>query len=664
MAKGKIEKLDKAGKNLTIKGKEYSIGKKTWNREGLENKIDVGVEIEFNIKGANFEFIKVVSSEEKSFDRGHRRSNDGFSRGSVKKMELFSYPYNFVGLSSEVKRDTYRKGEYSGTIECTLRNISPLFIAGEKLDDGSGHQREYFLHDGKNYLIPGSSIKGGIRSVFEAVTASCIRNIEGERLEERKTAGDFNDRIYGIIKRLPTKDEDGLIVEAGVARISHENIPSEYRRGRDLIEGWHPLELTAGIKNYESSNTDKDPRLVRDLGEVTGRAQIDGGLFIGSQIYGKKKEKIIFKKQDGKNYPLTFEEYENIRYIVNQRKAREAKADKKYNFEAPISGDAIIFQADSKGRAKNLAFSEIPRLRYKLSPYDLLKEDYKGCKTIKKACLTCRTFGMAGNDKESKTISEEDKDVLSARGKVFFTDAKADKKEIDSKGGIQSEAKLIKSLGEPHPTQMAFYLEKGGKNDTYDSSNSIRGRKFYWHHKDKLEKNYNDFKKSITPEEKAKHNSSIQFMNYGNEFTFSVRYESLDKEELDALVYSLELEEGMLHKVGKAKALGFGSCKITVDKITSDSLAKYNSFDFAQENLDKSSLISNYLKTNYGESKERKELQMIMGVKNVLDFSKSPFPEDEIPNKPRRGYNTLNWFMNMKKQYKESFRLPEILEYK
>ena len=58
--RGKIENIDKGNKTITIKGQEYQIGKKTWNAENLEQNLEVGLEIEYEIKGANFDFKRIV----------------------------------------------------------------------------------------------------------------------------------------------------------------------------------------------------------------------------------------------------------------------------------------------------------------------------------------------------------------------------------------------------------------------------------------------------------------------------------------------------------------------------------------------------------------------------------------------------------------------------
>ncbi|MGL6099332.1 MAG: TIGR03986 family type III CRISPR-associated RAMP protein, partial [Fusobacteriaceae bacterium] len=312
-----------------------------------------------------------------------------------------------------------------------------------------------------------------------------------------------------------------------------------------------------------------------------------------------------------------------------------------------------IFQKTGNGVAKNLAFSEIPRLRYKYSPYDLIPNGLKSCETIEDACMACQIFGMIGNNKEE--TKEEDKDKSSLRGRVFFKDATIPVKKAD----IQSEPKLIKSLGEPHPTLTGFYLDKG----TYDNNTSkIRGRKFYWHHKDKIDKDYPKFKTSITPEGQEKHNSSIQFMNSGNVFEFEVSFKDLQEEELGLLLLTLELEPGMLHKFGKAKGLGFGSSEVKVEKLLLNSKDRYSSFDSMYEEFDMKELFIDSFKTKFDfENKESwKDLKIIMNETNKCNFTQSPFPEREEKGKK----NTLNWFMHMKSEHKDDFKLPKIQDYK
>lgn len=640
---GKIEKIDIENKKVTIKGKEYQIGKATWNREELAKKLEIGMDIEYELKGPNFEYKGITTKKvQTNFNDNKKNQNKNQNNGPA---EIFDYPYNFVRFEEKVIRKERVNSGISGTLECSLITHSPLFIPGLKKVNSNGHSKEYFLEENNNYVIPGSSLKGTLRTVLEAVSNSCIINIEEEQLEERKTAGDFNDRKYGIIRRVPTKDEDGLIIEAEVVRVSHSAL-SKYKSGKKGQVGFYPLKFSHDIYNYVSSDQDKDKKVLEDISSVTKKEDVEGVLWISSDIYGKTKEKILIPKKTETRFKLTTTEYENIQYILKQRKEREEKVGKQFQIEKLKSGDPIIFQNDMDN-SKNLAISEIPRLRYKYSPHELLDEELRSCKNIENACAACRVFGMTGEQKK------DEKKNINSISKVFISDAVIPKKDAN----IKNEPILIKSLGEPHPTLTSFYLNSGD----YNSKSKLRGRKFYWHHSDKINKDVESFYKSLKPTKEEKHNSSIQFMNYGNEFKFNIRFENMTEEEFGLFIYSIELEAGMLHKIGKAKAFGFGSCKIEIANMILDNEYKYSDFVIKnQANVDKNQYIKAFKETySYNNSIQEKDLKLIMSSSNKLDFSISPFPEME----DKRGEkNTLEWF-KVKKRNK-SFKLPNIQDYK
>ncbi len=56
-------------------------------------------------------------------------------------------------------------------------------------------------------------------------------------------------------------------------------------------------------------------------------------------------------------------------------------------------------------------------------------------------------------------------------------------------------------------------------------------------------------------------------MKSGAAFTFRVQFENLAPLELGALLYAVELEDQMVHRLGYAKPLGFGSVKVTVETV-------------------------------------------------------------------------------------------------
>lgn len=669
MAQGKVIEMNTETKKVIIetsKGKEeYKVGKKIFN----ERKFEVGDTIIYEIKGPNFDFKRIVSSLE---NNSISKKQTGNIVKQSKLTKIFSYPYNFVSLgeSKNINRKSIseNKGNLSGKIKCTLTNLTPLFISGAEGSSNAQHKIETILQDNGNYIIPASSLKGEIRNIVEVITNSCIKNVETERLEKREQAG-TRTNIFGLIKRLPNEKmkEDGLIVEAVKIKI-HKSVLEGKQPGFYLIKVNKSIGQyidREGKKTYRRG--EKDPNAINDsfvFKKVTEGGTEDAVLWISPNIYGKQYEKIIVKKDfvdkgKGRNFIFSLSEYEDLKYLINQRKERdkdEKERDKKIGIDEIQVNDSIIFE-ETSGKATHLAFSEIPRLRYKYSPYSLIPKAFQPCSSLKELCFACRLFGTTGNSQEEKKSSDE---ITAHIGRVFITDARTPNRKEKL-----SEIVTLKALGEPHPSLARFYLTEG----SYDSEGTeIRGRKFYWHHSEKIKygENYKNYISSITTDEKAKYNSSLSFLKPKNTFEFEVEFKNLTDEELGVLIYSLELEEGLLHKFGKAKAFGFGSSKIEIKELLLKSEDRYINFITSYKNEDcqkyKSIAVKEYI---LDSKKEIQELKAILSEKNNLDFSKSPFPESHIFDKKtgdinkKRGYNTLNWFMENK-----DVRLPNILDYK
>ena len=580
----------------------------------------------------------------------------------------FVYPYNFVSLgkSKNINRKSVKEniGNLSGKLKCSLKNKTPLFI-GSGISSGFNHKTEEILKDNGNFIIPASSLKGEIRNIVEVITNSCIKNVETDRLEKREKAGGRTN-IFGLIKRLPNEKtgEDGLIVEAVKVKIHKDALKEKH-------PGFYPIKVNKSIvrhvdkpgrKTYKK--WEKDPDAINDFytfDKVTQGGTEEAILWVSASIRNKKYEKILVKKDfvekgKGKNFLFSLTEYEDLEYLIAQRNERDkdvANKNQKIDRKKIQVNDPIIFQLDGEN-AINLAFSEIPRLRYKYSPYSLIPKEFQPCSSLDNLCFACRLFGTTGNSNEEKKSNE----MTSYMGRVFIADAKCSEKKEKL-----SEVITMKPLGEPHPSLARFYLTKG----SYDDANvSIRGRKFYWHHSDKIKagENYKKYLDSITTDERAKYNSSLSFLKPNNIFEFEVEFKNLTEEELGVLIYSLELEDGMLHKFGKAKAFGFGSSKIEIKELLLKSQDRYKSFAISYEKEDKN-IYKDIAKEIYVcENKEEiKELKAILVEKNSLDFSKSPFPEFGVNNKNgEKVFNTLNWFTK-NKEFKD-VELPKILDYK
>jgi len=107
-------------------------------------------------------------------------------------------PYDFVPFPKERPDRTKGAGQdklnpclLSGTLELTLHTLTPVHVGSGYSDFIKADDREYLaaLQASKpvreddttcrRYLVPGSSIKGAVRSIVEAITRSCIRITQG-----------------------------------------------------------------------------------------------------------------------------------------------------------------------------------------------------------------------------------------------------------------------------------------------------------------------------------------------------------------------------------------------------------------------------------------------------------------------------------------------------
>ncbi len=184
---------------------------------------------------------------------------------------------------------------------------------------------------------------------------------------------------------------------------------------------------------------------------------------------------------------------------------------------------------------------------------DLLKP----CADNARLCIACRLFGMMGRGSNAKVL----------KGKVSIGDAALVKGDGHTKS-------MDVYLGQPKTTHGAFYLSP--------DTNSVDGkiRKYYFHQPLRQEK-------LTAPTGKAADSKwQIQALPHDHKFRFEVQFHNLTEPELALLLYVIALEEEvsvtipqekggnlnltgpMRHKVGYAKSLGGGSCRISIEALT------------------------------------------------------------------------------------------------
>lgn len=147
-----------------------------------------------------------------NYHNGNTHHSGNGSRNSSYKSSnrVFTHfataPYNFVSYDNQnLLGPSSDKELYSGTIECTLKALTPLLVASstEKTDNKG---REFLKLDNGKLVIPGSSLKGMVRSYVEALSRSAISIINDNRVFYRNvTEKDGSD--YKRLGNFPKQGE-------------------------------------------------------------------------------------------------------------------------------------------------------------------------------------------------------------------------------------------------------------------------------------------------------------------------------------------------------------------------------------------------------------------------------------------------------------------------
>ena len=236
-----------------------------------------------------------------------------------------------------------------------------------------------------------------------------------------------------------------------------------------------------------------------------------------------------------------------------------------------------------------------------LNYHPKLPDEFKKCESANCLCIACRMFGMTqGSDQESNFL---------LLGKVSFNDA------VEIKICAHPAIYTIPLL-EPKPRHRAFYLSQ--------SQQRIAGRKFYFHQPSGIQVEH----------KKSNYNQHIKPIDKGSQFAFSVQFTNLEPVELQTLLYALDLEPEMRHKLGYGKPVGLGSVHFDIKKLT---LIDYSSrYTTNQKTVYASEKLKTYLSTETLQFTTDKKSSTLNALRRIWRWNPS--------NKTAYRYPRRSWF--------------------
>ncbi len=480
---------------------------------------------------------------------------------------------------------------YSGTIELSIENITPLFIGGNK------ESSESFAPAGRT-IIPGSELRGMTKNLFKMVT--CGGWQPGEDMVDRH----LYYRCMMASHRDPQNKElcvhytDYMTSMDAMGKIKKNARPGFLVKRRSgyviypLMENkLHSIPIKSYMAKYHLSDKDVRKSCVLWDGQT---AYIQAGLLSTRKLLTKDeidRSTEAQRKTWGKQYYkyMSLSDLDKSKcYEVPAEIIAEYQDDKNRRGmdlikRSPQKGDKMperlagleeyqsiipcfFFLEDGSDRVKSFGHGQSYRIPYDCSTMDAVEEE------MKKGTID---FAAAVFGKSSKAASWA--------SRVAFDDAVPEKLT-----GTCGKAKAH-ALMQPNPTSFQLYLAQDHKEKLlfWDSHGAkIRGYKLYWHNKDGHDWKASETERMNLENERDENAASllkeINPLKSGNRFKGNIRFRDLTKEELGALMkvfYLAQDGEDIAYKIGMGKSIGLGSIRIVPELYLEDGSRYQELFD-------------------------------------------------------------------------------------
>ena len=528
----------------------------------------------------------------------------------------------------------------SGRITCQLETVTPLFVSDaedKQVEKEMGAKKKHFSYRffrlGDQKAIPASSLRGMVRSVFEAVTNSAFSNLGGERLSYRLPSGEVqklvparvvkqkqDDQVNCFLHLLPGSapfapqlgQKKGLY--AAPARFYEAVKPTGRRRHNPPPPIANSHQWQHGQAYFAILRQVKFPPSWRVLDLLPTQEEAEkklrvlqrewqdklvvrsGWLCKTNQNSDSKNSERFFFREPGRQdvpeqIPLPKAAREKYESLILDYQTRHESDVKKRRRPDQLEGDDIAFSrfilqkkerqlqggelvyVHLNGRSPHLEVDFIAPVSWPRVAYNREIIDLlpKHLQRNKNLELLDPASRVFGWVHGGK---DQKRDIAYA-GRVRFSHG------LLQKAGESVGKKTLSILGSPKPTTTRFYLidrikkePQNGRSDLsagYDGNNQLRGRKFYRHFFPREE--------HLTKTEQSDQNRTIRDAEgKGAIFTFTVEFENMAPVELGALLWALTLDGKGVHKLGYGKPLGLGSVDISVsDMVLYDMVSRYGS---------------------------------------------------------------------------------------
>jgi CRISPR-associated protein (TIGR03986 family) len=542
-------------------------------------------------------------------------------------------PYNFVALPkqaqpvdspvAQVDQSRYDDALLTGQIQCEFETKSPLYTRclmspeffreyGDKkfheLTQAQREERAQFYQQHSNPVVPGSSLRGMIRTLVEIISFGKFLDVTDKQLVFRAVAEGKNTTALGAYYSKLAKN--GMAFKAKAGYMTQNNgiwhiCPASVINGVSFARVKCDATRIFSLPKHKNSCNAYGPIYFAPNPVASGKnmlvttvqdkkaADLQAGVLVKSgKMGGKKHDYIVFSSDATQTLiEIPFELEQNYRQQISREQRELLQGfDKHDEAIGVLQVDQPVFYLTYEDKLVYFGHLPLMRLPYEKKPLDLVPKPLRSPTHID---LAEKLFGYVGKGNKGKY----EQDALA--GRVFFSDAVL---APDQTNVWYSDKPVVPQiLSGPKPTSFQLYLTQQQPDDKlklqhYDSSDTtLRGYKLYWHKgekpafeekKDEMdvidEKTWTIRNESGQPVPDTQH-TLIKPVKAGVKFTFTIRFENLHPVELGALLWAIEptpfaRNRSICHKLGMGKPLGLGSIQIfDVQVKVDDRVQRYQS---------------------------------------------------------------------------------------
>ncbi len=565
-------------------------------------------------------------------------------------------PYNFVELpepeqlvhaqdaQQPVEHTCYHEERHTGRIECTLTTASPLYVrcalTAEQFAQGEEAKKQtdfFYLHEQGQPVIPGSSLRGMLRTLVEIAGFGKIAKVTDNKPFFRTLTDHTTKEIYneffvarhrrvahrphpaadcygtyartGFLVRAPNGDY--VIRECESGRIKRTGIPGYTRKISDLYDGRGPGMTPSWKYQYQTIFVQIDPeedhffptpdtppgkkprhldmylryRAIACASFQNQNGLQEGVLVLTGNMQDKKME-FVFLKQTIAEHTVPDE---MVRRFHDDDQISQWQ-EKAFPKDMPTSqcrgrdgmhrdGEPVFFLLDADGKVRFFGRAQNFRLPYPHSPRDFIPPKLRDDQTTD---LADAIFGFVRDSKQQQ-------DAQTRAGRIFVGDATLHHPQ-QRDVWLRDEPITPRILATPKPTTFQHYLVQPEDNRATlrhyaskvgdEDGTLIRGHKLYWHQGDVTAANIEDADFLAKPEgerNKDTQHTRITPVRSGVVFSFTIHFENLTDVELGVLLWVLNVAANDRYrlKLGMGKPLGMGAVKIDSRLVLNNRRARY-----------------------------------------------------------------------------------------